>query len=416
MTDQVIPDQPPSIAATGGLLFNRVGAGVLAALTGLAAWFDQSVPVLLLTMLLALVLVVLGWSRAALARLVFTRVLEKDRAFPGETVPCRSQIANRKLLPLVRVDIADRFPEGVAPKADGAAPAGFHYSEDGLALTTSLLWYQKASWSHALVCRHRGCYAIGPATVRSGDLFGLLSRSREAAGVQRLIVYPRIYELRDLGLPSGSPLGDSRAVNILHHDPLRFRGLREHTPEVPLRHIHWKATARSGRLQAKTFDPSCALRVAVLLDCGAFRSPDSRGTEGPFELAISTAASLAWHHSGARVPVGLFADARLADGAASVAIRPKAGFEHLADLLEALAKVVEPSADGGILDVAASAPTSGTTLALVSGGLAPATAGHLSRLRRGGFSVQLFLVGPASLPDFGLPCRRVLTERPGGAP
>lgn len=389
------------------LLFGGKGMLVMLGLTGLAAWNGFDVAVFLAGTVLTLSLLARVWSRAALARVVHGRRLGARRAFPDDTVECAVHLENRKLLPLVWINASERLPAALAPDPEDLPP-GLSWTKGHLSVDTSLLWYQRASWRYALRCRRRGYYAIGPATVTSSDVFGLFARSRRIPGIEYLAVFPRIYPLAELGLPPMSPLGEMRAPNPLFHDPVRIRGLRDYTPEVPFRHIHWKASARAGRLQAKVFEPTSNTQVLVLLDATAFAGSGEAYDEEGFELAVSVAASLAWHAAEQRCPAGLAANTRLAGDGPSALVPIAAGLDHLSDILETLARVRPPTIPfSAFLDTVRPRIASGTTLAVVAGRLDTGTEAILAELNARGFSVTVFVIGDRPIGETELTCRRV---------
>ncbi len=406
--DATTTESPPR--EWGGILFGRGGMLTMLGLAGLAAWYGFDVAVFLAGTVLTLSLLARAWSRVALARLVYGRRLTARRAFPDETVECTVHLDNRKLLPLVWVHASERLPAALAPDPEDLPP-GLSWGNGHLSVDTSLLWYQRASWRYSLRCRRRGYYAVGPATVTSADIFGLFTRSRRAPGIEHLAVFPRIYPLADLGLPPMSPLGDMRARNPLFHDPVRIRGLRDYTPEVPFRHIHWKASARTGQLQVKVFEPTSTTQVLILLDGAAFTGGDGTHDEAGFELAISVAASLAWHVVEQRCPVGLCANTRLAGDGPSALVQPASGLDHLADILETLAKVRPQTVPfTKLLEAVRPTIASGTTLAIVTGALSAGVEATLADLDAHGFSVTVFVVGDRPAGETALTCRRV--QRP----
>lgn len=376
-------------------------------LAGLAAWNGFALAVFLAGALLALILFARGWSRLALVRLAYSRRLAVVRAFPGDRVECTVRLDNRKLLPLVWVNVADRVPAAIAPEAD-ALPPGITLAAGHLSVDTSLLWYQQATWRYPLECRRRGYYRLGPTRLTSADIFGIFARSRRAASSDHLIVYPRIYPVADLGLPSASPLGELRSRNPMFQDPTRVCGLRDYTKEVPFRHIHWKASARAGNLQAKVFEPTCSLQASILVDASAFVTDAGIREEG-FELAMSTAASLAWHFVHGRCQVGLFVNTRLADGGAFGAIKPASGVAHLAEILEVLAKArphIQPFPK--FLETVRPHLGAGSTLAVVTGALQPEVEGRLADLKARGLPVSAFVVGDGPAGGRHFPCRRIV--------
>lgn len=402
--DATTPESPPR--EWGGILFGRGGMLTMLGLAGLAAWYGFDVAVFLAGTVLTLSLLARAWSRVALARLVYGRRLAARRAFPDEAVECAVHLDNRKLLPLVWVHASERLPAALAPDPEDLPP-GLSWKNGHLSVDTSLLWYQRASWRYSLRCRRRGYYAVGPATVTSADIFGLFTRSRRAPGIEYLAVFPRIYPLADLGLPPMSPLGDMRARNPLFHDPVRIRGLRDYTPEVPFRHIHWKASARAGQLQAKVFEPTSTTQVLILLDGAAFSSGEAHD-EGGFELAVSVAASLAWHVVEQQCPIGLCANTRLAGDGPSALVQPASGLDHLAEVLETLAKVRPQTIPfAKLLETIRPTIASGTTLGVVTGALSASVEATLADLHAHGFPVTVFVIGERPIGETALICRRV---------
>lgn len=394
--------------AGGNLLFSRYGALGMLGLAGVAAWQGFGLPVFLAGVVLALTAVTRGWSRLALMRLDYASRLDTVRAFPGERVECRAELDNRKLLPLVWVNVSEPVADAIAPDPE-TLPPGMTLADGRIGVDTSLMWYQKARWSYRLECRRRGYYRLGPAEVTSSDIFGIFRRSQRADEARHLAVYPRVFDLRDLGLPSNFPLGGLRSRNPMFQDPVQVRGIRAYTPETPFRYIHWKASARTGDLQAKVFDPTCSLQVSLLLDATRFVEAAATGDDGDFELALSVAASLAWHFGLGRCPIGLFANVRLAGGGRSAVLPPASGRGQLGDVLLALAKAQPHCVSfAKLLDVARPSLASGSTLLVVTGGLDRAGERLLAELKARGFPVTVFLVGEEASAAGPFPVHRVV--------
>jgi uncharacterized protein (DUF58 family) len=67
--------------------------------------------------------------------------------------------------------------------------------------------------------------------------------------------------------------------------------IREYLPEDSARHVHWKASARTGSLKVREFTREDERKLRVVFDnppAGAVSSAD-------YERGVTTAASLAWH-------------------------------------------------------------------------------------------------------------------------
>jgi len=347
-----------------GYLLGR--SGLLAVLAGLllAAWYGEVVIVVVLGLLLSAAGLSKLWSRFSLVGVSCQRLVSECRAFPGEHIELKLRLVNRKLLPLPWIQVDDEIPVGFAsdvPLAPSSRP-GFGF----LSKSAALLWYTGVNWKHRLYCYKRGYYPLGPITVSSGDIFGFYPRSITEPMIDHVIVYPRIFPIAELGMPSLYPLGETTAERRIFEDPICVIGVRDYSPHDSLRRIHWKASARQQNLQVKVFEPTTTLKVALFLAVDSFRH-DELNSEEDFELGIGTAASVANHLMEQRNSVGLFVNSRLADSGQPITILPGSSNSQLFDMLEALAKVTPLSSDPfeEFLETERTSLPWGTTLALI---------------------------------------------------
>ncbi len=172
----------------------------------------------------------------------------------------------------------------------------------------------------------------------SGDIFGFYPRSAKVLSEDHMIVYPRIFPLEELGVPPVYPLGENRALQRIFQDPTRALGIRDYRPGDSLKHIHWKASARHSRLNVKVFEFTTNLKVSLLLAVDSFQGKGPQ-REDTFELAVSTAASIAYYLIENGTPAGLFTNTCLADSGMPAGIPPGGSRDQLIHILEALAKV-----------------------------------------------------------------------------
>ena len=331
------PNEKGSSSRSTSYLLNKFGLLALLAILLIAAWNGQLVIVVLLGLVLSAAGLAKLWSRLSLVGVSCQRFLHEQRAFPGEYIDLRLRLTNRKILPLPWVQVDDEIPDQLAPLDAPLAPESKPGSRF-LSNSASLLWYTGISWRYRLSCRKRGYYTLGPVVMNSGDIFGFYPRSTTQPLTDHIIVYPRLFPIDKLGIPSLYPLGETQAERRIFEDPTRTIGVRDYTPQDSLRHVHWKASARHGHLQVKVFEPTTTLRAAVFLAVDSFQNNGERG-EDDFELGVSTAASVANYLVQKQNSVGLFANTRLADSGQAVRILPGGGTLHLINILEALAKV-----------------------------------------------------------------------------
>lgn len=232
------------------------------------------------------------WYRVALRQLVVSHSFSQPRVFFGERVTLFVQLENRKWLPLPWVELEDEVP-AVAQVLNGQVSPTYKPDRNALVNACSLWAFQRVTRRYHLRCLQRGKHVFGPGTIRSSDPFGWLVHEERLAARTSLLVYPLLAPLSAFGLPARFPFGERATPQRLLEDPLRIAGLRAYQWGDEPRRINWKATARTGMLQSKLYEPSAQHRLLLFLDTRTFLEswlgidPDLQ------ELTISAAASIA---------------------------------------------------------------------------------------------------------------------------
>lgn len=132
----------------------------------------------------------------------------------------------------------------------------------------------------------RGLVRVGPLTLARQDPLGLLRREIRWREWHLVHVHPRT-----VALPPGSA-GlvrdlEGQASRRLSDADLSFHAIREYVPGDAVRHIHWKATAKTGALMVRQYEESQTARLAVLFDAGI----GEYASDEEFELGVGVAAS-----------------------------------------------------------------------------------------------------------------------------
>jgi uncharacterized protein (DUF58 family) len=157
--------------------------------------------------------------------------------------------------------------------------------------------------------------------------------------VELLTVFPSLLSFRDLQLPADDPFGDRRSRRRLYEDPNQPIGVRDYLPEDSFRRVHWPATAHTGQLQAKVYQPTSSNVMVVCLNTATF----SRHWEGTnpalLEHLIQVGATLVSKGIEDGYRVGLISNGCLAHADQPFRIPPGRSPNQLARLLEALAGV-----------------------------------------------------------------------------
>ena len=238
----------------------------------------------------------------------------------------------------VRVVNAGRIPTGRLEVRDC-------FAADALFERGDLIWSLRPGETRRLVferpcARGRGVFAYGPLTLRVCDPLGVFSFERElrVAGAEEVVVWP-------LALPSDSL--DSLYLAEVFAPALAGGGerprpgagiqplaLREHRPGLPLQRIHWRASARLGRLVITERESPALAQLVIALDLsrGGIRGVGRRSN---VELTIRLAAALLEASVARGHACGLLAE----DGRPWV-LPPRPGLAARAGFLDALAHLV----------------------------------------------------------------------------
>jgi len=228
-----------------------------------------------------------------------SRVLET-----GETAIIRVKVVNRGAAPVPWLLLEDLLPKSALRHRDPSLEV------EGRRLKLVMLAPRgETEVKYRVRALRRGYHQIGPLVVEHGDLFGLYRRFKVLTEPAFILVLPKVIPVQSYELASRRPVGEIRLAHRLFEDPTLLRGIRAYEPGDPLRRIHWRATARTGVLQCKLYEPSCLAGSTLLLDFHA----DGYHRQGePFrsDLAVVAAASLVGALCGLKQQVGMITNGR----------------------------------------------------------------------------------------------------------
>lgn len=324
-------------------------------------------------------------THRALSRLDVRR-LYADHAFLNDEVEVRIRMRNRTLWPLPWLHV------------DESVPIELH-TPNFVRAAYSLGIRGKAELCYHLSCRRRGYYTLGPLLLTAGDPFGFAREERVLHRQEQLVVYPAVIPLTRLGLPATLPFGTVRATRHIFEDPNRIAGVREYTTGDSVRQVHWKASAHADTLLVKQLQPAISQEMAIVLDLDE-DAYTRRFRTAASEWAIVVAASLAYHLSTTKQPVGLVTNGfdPLADeGIPPMLVPPRPGRGQAMQVLELLARV-RLNRDGRALEALIAdtvLPLSwGVTVTLITPRTDSAVFTAMHALARRGFHPLLLVTEP----------------------
>lgn len=248
-------------------------AAVVAILTGLllfvafnlqAGWVYAIVA--LLTGLLAVgALTAVAGAR----RIAVVRVLPQE-AFEGERIAVRLTLGTGRW-PRFFVHLVDQMP--------GLEPA---------AAFLPVLWPRRPSvLTYHTTAGRRGEHRGGAVIIRSSGLTGLFRASQTVTVEGTITIFPKYWALSQFPLPGRGQIAQGE-FRHRSRSGSEFHGIREYRRGDPLRHVHWRTTARRGQLVVREFEHEAPGGVTLLVDARR-----DCGDEQAFENLVRAAASVA---------------------------------------------------------------------------------------------------------------------------
>ena len=133
----------------------------------------------------------------------------------------------------------------------------------------ALLGRREYRWNVETACPVRGEFQLGPMTAASSDPFGFFRLPRRISVTERLIVYPMTIELSRVFLPMGFLSGGDPQKRLTHQITTNASSIRDYASGDSMNRIHWRSTARSGKLMVKEFELDPLVDIWLFSDFSA---------------------------------------------------------------------------------------------------------------------------------------------------
>ena len=315
-----------------------LGAAVAAVMLAICGWWWGYVELIVVAAAGATAVVIAVWSARAAVRTELDRSIASPRVARGDPVRATYRVSNptrRRAAPMVLIDSMTpavaptvHHPDRPPPVAAEPEPTG-PTSEVRVALP-AVPALDVVEIVGLLPTHRRGHFTVGPWTIERGDPLGLAIGDRVGEHTSRVIVHPRVHELRG---PYGAmhTVEDEAVIRRAASDPLSgFVSLREYIDGDDPRLIHWPTSARMGTLMLREHVELRRPEFTVVLDCAA-----SAATADDFEEMVDVTASVAVHALRSGVNVSLKTTSRYHPGA----MRPIDRETRILDLLTPVGQV-----------------------------------------------------------------------------
>ncbi|RKY35143.1 MAG: hypothetical protein DRP73_04905, partial [Candidatus Omnitrophota bacterium] len=162
-----------------------------------------------------------------------------------------------------------------------------------LPLISKLAQGQHIFQSYKKTIKARGIHTINNCVVESLFPLGIWKAQKTYPLRSEIIVYPEFFEAPQFNISyRGIRTEFANTTSSRPGTGGDFFDIREYQPGDSLKHIHWRATARAGKLMVKQLEKYTLSNLSIILD-NSKELILGLGEESNFEYAIKTAATIA---------------------------------------------------------------------------------------------------------------------------
>lgn len=276
-------------------------------------------------------------SVAMLARTRFklacSRGIVPERVAVGQTAEVHLILHNVSLLPTSLLLLEDELPYTL-----GGRP---RFTVDRIGAG------QHRTVRYAVRSDLRGRYSVGPLRLRLTDAFGLVELTRSFSAVDRLTVVPAVQALPPAYLPGARLAGSGATSRSVTARGEEDAATREYRHGDDLRKVHWRSTARAGKMMVRREERPWQARATLLLDTHASGHAGD-APNSSFEWAVTATASIGVHLlrqgfvlsliAGNQPLVGISAEQLLLDALADVRMTRTRGIGSLSPVVRSAAR------------------------------------------------------------------------------
>ena len=322
-------------------MFKKTQLPILGILFAISVYTQNRLAVFGVILIGSIILVIELWQKYAFKKLTIKRSLGKKQIFYGEETEYILEVENKKLLPILWLQIDDHITKGVTFLGNELLSKRIGSRINVFSDIFNMRWYEKVTRKYKVKPMKRGYYRFGKGEVQANDLFGVDNVVRETTDLTSLIVYPRVLPIDKLGLPAGNPFGRNSVNRWIYKDPSNKVGVRSYRKGDRLNQINWQATAKHQNLQSYEIKPAMDEKLYIFLDARLNEYHWEGMILEKFEVAVVCAASIVEYAIKKNCEVGLMSNGLIYEKVPYIKVEPGKGLLHRKRLLKSLA-MVEP--------------------------------------------------------------------------
>ena len=215
--------------------------------------------------------------------------LHSHHVVKGTAIPYSFSVANNDLIPYagVRVSFFDDYS---------------YITGDGIKEEECLLPGEKKELDSELFCLYKGEYKVGIKKITISDFLGLFKLSYKLRRPLKIKVYPRVIELDSFALEDDTT---GKRENNANTNDIPDALVRDYISGDPIKRIHWKATAREGKLMTRKYTGEPKEEISVVFDTGVFSKRSVECIEAEDKMIEAVLAVVAYF-TGKMITVNVF--------------------------------------------------------------------------------------------------------------
>ncbi len=187
----------------------------------------------------------------------------KSVAAYGEDIELVEVAENKKRLPLPFIILKFECPREIRfYDMENTSTSDHLYREDMLTMKA----FSKHTRRIKAQCTRRGYYVFPRVGITTSDLFLMERFTRDFANDSCLVVLPEIIDTDLMRMLTSVTLSELQCRRTLLTDPFTLAGIREYSPDDPMKSINWKASAKIGDLMVNQNASTCAQKVHIFVN------------------------------------------------------------------------------------------------------------------------------------------------------
>lgn len=352
---------------------------------------------LAILLLLAVVIWLEGrvYRKYAFRNLKYVCYFDREEAFEGEEISLVEEVTNAKLLPVpwLKAELT------TSKWLDFAGSQSLVTEETRFVPSFFMMKSRhKVVRSWKVKCLKRGCFQLDKVILVSTDLLGTASLSMPVEPHACITVLPQPVDM-EVGFEKVlSTFGPVVVRRHLLPDPFLIAGVREYTQRESINHVHWLATARTGRIMVHNNEYSADQTLTVILNVQSREFELEKAMEPEkVEEAIRVCAGFLDDTLRSGIPVSLRVNASLTGEREIIATPCSWGREHVRELLRLLAHLpLQSSEDFPVFLHSLCARVETSDLVLITAYLNQEILEYAYAHRREGTRVKIVCTSPPS--------------------